>query len=166
MARKPNTVVQFKLRIRENLRRQIEKAAKAHEASINTEMANRLEASFRQEAPDWLTEGKAMAAQIKEAFGNFDPDVWRETRNELDLALAATELVSQFSNLPMELQNQPEMKAAVARVLKAIRASNRAIALTGGHPVESPEQVSERAREQARRHVEENHDQLIREGKL
>jgi hypothetical protein len=46
MARKPTDTVHFKLRIRESLRRQLEKAAATNRASINSEIATRLAASF------------------------------------------------------------------------------------------------------------------------
>jgi hypothetical protein len=50
MPRKPIEVVQYKLRIREALRRRIERAAKEHGVSANQEMASRLERSFEQES--------------------------------------------------------------------------------------------------------------------
>jgi hypothetical protein len=50
MPRKPFEIVQYKLRIREALRRRIERAAKEHGISANQEMAGRLERSFEQES--------------------------------------------------------------------------------------------------------------------
>jgi hypothetical protein len=50
MPRKPFEIVQYKLRIREALRRRIERAAKDHGISANQEMAGRLEQSFEQES--------------------------------------------------------------------------------------------------------------------
>jgi hypothetical protein len=49
MARKPTDIVQYKLRIRESLRRRIEQAAKKSGVSANQEMVGRLEASFEAE---------------------------------------------------------------------------------------------------------------------
>ncbi|MDA9424033.1 Arc family DNA-binding protein [Bradyrhizobium sp. CCBAU 53380] len=49
MPRKPSDIVQYKLRIRESLRRKIEKAAEKNRTSANQEMVSRLEASFDQE---------------------------------------------------------------------------------------------------------------------
>lgn len=46
MARKTTEVVQFKLRITEGLRRQIERSAKQNNRSANAEAADRLEKSF------------------------------------------------------------------------------------------------------------------------
>jgi hypothetical protein len=50
MARKPSDIVSPNLRIREDLRRRLEKAATANGVSINREMINRLEASFGQQS--------------------------------------------------------------------------------------------------------------------
>jgi hypothetical protein len=50
MARKPTEFVQFKLRIREGLRREIERAAKKKAISANAEAVERLEQSFKADA--------------------------------------------------------------------------------------------------------------------
>jgi hypothetical protein len=50
MARKPSAILQYKLRIREPLRRRIEKAATKNGVSANAEMNSRLERSFNQES--------------------------------------------------------------------------------------------------------------------
>jgi Arc-like DNA binding domain len=47
--RKKTDIVQFKLRIREGLRRKLEAVARAEERSLNSEIALRLENSFAQE---------------------------------------------------------------------------------------------------------------------
>jgi hypothetical protein len=47
--RKKTDIVQFKLRIREALRRRLEAVARAEERSLNSEIAHRLETSFEQE---------------------------------------------------------------------------------------------------------------------
>jgi hypothetical protein len=52
MAKKPTEFVQFKLRIREGLRREIEKAAKKKAISANAEAVERLEKSF-EAAQSW-----------------------------------------------------------------------------------------------------------------
>jgi predicted HicB family RNase H-like nuclease len=55
VARKTTELVPLMLRLREGLRKQLEKAAKAHDQSLNTEVNDRLERSFereRQEARD------------------------------------------------------------------------------------------------------------------
>src|SRR4051794_21607120 len=49
MARKPTDYVQFKLRIREGLRRKIERAAEKRAHSANAEAVERIEQSFEEE---------------------------------------------------------------------------------------------------------------------
>ena len=54
--RKKTDIVQFKLRIREALRRRLEATANAEERSLNSEIAHRLENSFEQEKNSLLLE--------------------------------------------------------------------------------------------------------------
>src|SRR5262249_53616906 len=54
--RKKTDIVQFKLRIREELRRQLEAAAWSEERSLNSEIAHRLEDSFTEERNSILLE--------------------------------------------------------------------------------------------------------------
>jgi hypothetical protein len=49
VARKPSDVVGLKLRVREHLRRQVEKSAKSRDVSLNSEIIWRLEDSFAHE---------------------------------------------------------------------------------------------------------------------
>jgi hypothetical protein len=70
MKRKPSDQVQLKLRIREELRRKLEKEAKAKGVSLNSEMALRLARSFERE--ESLTEflgGPHTAALVKSIVG-------------------------------------------------------------------------------------------------
>jgi hypothetical protein len=106
MKRKPSAIVQYKLRIRESLRRQIEKAAKQNEVSANAEMAKRLQDSFQQE---FLAESETLVARMVDACGGFE------------LVLATTALMAQIRQLPDEIQNQAEFKAALDRVSKALQ---------------------------------------------
>lgn len=50
MARKPSDTAQLKLRIREDLRRRLERAARKRAVSLNFEMTDRLKESFDREA--------------------------------------------------------------------------------------------------------------------
>jgi Arc-like DNA binding dprotein len=61
MARKPNETVQLKLRFLESLRRQLERAAKDSGHSMNTEIVNRIEQSFRKD--EALVQSRAVATQ-------------------------------------------------------------------------------------------------------
>jgi hypothetical protein len=48
MSRKPTDVAHVNLRIRESLRRTLEREAKAHQVSLNYEIASRLQQTFEQ----------------------------------------------------------------------------------------------------------------------
>lgn len=50
MAPKPSEVIQYKIRIRQDLRKRLEQAAKKRDVSINYEMTSRLKESFDREA--------------------------------------------------------------------------------------------------------------------
>ena len=62
--RKPNTTVQVNLRIKEELRRQLEAAAKEHQLSFNRELTARLADSLEQKTRESL----AHTARHLEAF--------------------------------------------------------------------------------------------------
>jgi Arc-like DNA binding domain len=57
MARKPTDTVIFSLRMREELRRQLEREAKRQERSMNAEIIQRLEGSFHREEERDLAAG-------------------------------------------------------------------------------------------------------------
>jgi hypothetical protein len=106
MAKKPDAIVQVKLRIRERLRRRLTEAAKKRGVAVNYEMMSRLERSFEQEsiraldeiAPDiqlnWLRFGERFLGLgltneiIQELVKNVDPKVaslaaaWLKTQEE------------------------------------------------------------------------------------
>jgi Arc-like DNA binding domain len=63
MARKVTDTVQLKLRFSERLRRQLERAAKHNDWSMNTEIVNRLEVSFQKEAQE-----KDMGDMVEQAI--------------------------------------------------------------------------------------------------
>jgi hypothetical protein len=84
MARKPTDIVQYKLRIRESLRRRIEQAAKKNGVSANQEMVGRLERSFEQETQrklDLVAEELAKQTRhLNEFITHLDRDHWEATR--------------------------------------------------------------------------------------
>ena len=67
MARKPTEYVQFKLRIRESLRRKIEKAAEKKAQSANAEAVERIEQTFEEEERH-----EAWAKEMEENQAEFD----------------------------------------------------------------------------------------------
>jgi len=64
MARKPTDFVQFKLRIREGLRRKIEREAEKKKISANAEAVERIERTFKEE--EWM-EAQQKAFKVYEA---------------------------------------------------------------------------------------------------
>jgi hypothetical protein len=72
MARKPTDIVQYKLRIRENLRRRIEHAATKNGVSANQEMANRLQRSFEVETVRKLEALVEYLANLTECLMSLD----------------------------------------------------------------------------------------------
>lgn len=70
MARKPTEYVQFKLRIRESLRRKIERAAELRKQSANAEAVWRIERTFSQdeEIAAQAEKMEAREAELQEMF--------------------------------------------------------------------------------------------------
>ena len=77
--RKPSDIAQLKLRIREDLRRRLEQAAKKRDVSLNFEMTDRLRASFDQEAHRKIDQ---IASGLENVWQRFA----RETRDRLQTA--------------------------------------------------------------------------------
>ena len=85
MARKPADKVGLVLRFTEGLRRRIEKAARAHHRSMNAEIVERLEASFRAE--DWDAGIEGMAEKLAEQVViNAMPKIAAKVAAEKDFA--------------------------------------------------------------------------------
>lgn len=111
MARKPSDIVQPNLRIREDLRRQLEKAAKARDrgVSLNQEMTWRLQRSFEVDTAMSFDASAATLANLVERL-----DAREDTANMLgDLVRASEALLKQIdSGKPVE--------AAAAKVKSVI----------------------------------------------
>jgi hypothetical protein len=78
MARKRTDVVKLQLRLLEGLRRRLEHVAADNKHSMNTEIIERLEASFRhqdQEADRAAVAAAAASNTVENIFKN--PDVWK-----------------------------------------------------------------------------------------
>jgi len=116
MARKPADIVQPSLRIREDLHRRLEQAAKKHGVSLNFEMTNRLKESFDREAHRTID---GVASELDDAWRRFADRVDSEILRE-ELMQAAEWLVER---LPAEIRERE--KAAVEQVQKAIKAIAR-----------------------------------------
>jgi hypothetical protein len=115
MPRKPSDIVQPNLRIREDLRRRLEQAAKKRGVSLNFEMTDRLKASFDQGD---LVKLNQVAANLENAYQRFA----REGRDRLqtqELINAAENMIKQ---LPTDVQDREAVKRSIAWVQEAIEA--------------------------------------------
>ena len=83
LRRKPNTWVQVNLRIKEELRRKLEAAAKEGEVSFNEEVRARLEDSFRIESLD------SMIAAVPKRIRSIVGDAIAEAREAKSKAKSA-----------------------------------------------------------------------------
>jgi hypothetical protein len=116
MARKPSDIVQPNLRIREDLRRRLEQAAKKRGVSLNHEMTDRLKASFDQEA---LRAIDKVASGLEDAWTRYAKGEEYRLLQE-GLMQAAEGLIER---LPAEFRERG--KAAVEQVQEAIKAIAR-----------------------------------------
>jgi hypothetical protein len=77
-ARKPTAIVQLKVRLREDLRRRLEREAERREDSLNNEIVRRLESSFKRDADQGLaSEVRALRAE--------NATLWNELRRRFRL---------------------------------------------------------------------------------
>jgi hypothetical protein len=89
MARKASAIVAPSLRIREDLRRRLEREAKRRGLSLNMEMTHRLERSFEIDAS---RSNDSIAEDIKQNWGHFaDRFLALSLEDDLAKALAETD---------------------------------------------------------------------------
>jgi hypothetical protein len=116
MARKPSDIVQPNLRIREDLRRQLEKAAKKRLVSLNYEMTARLKESFDREA---LVTLGGITEDMKIQWARWSVALF-DKEQSADLLRATEALIALLEQSP-----DRGVKEAVAQVGKAITAIKR-----------------------------------------
>jgi hypothetical protein len=123
MSRKPTDTVQVGLRIRESLRRQLEKESEKHRVSINQEMAMRLEDSFRADA---FRSIDTIAADLANIHGRMS-SAHHETNKLGDLLNATEVLLKQIdAGKPIEVATA-KVKAVIEMInTEAARALRRA----------------------------------------
>jgi hypothetical protein len=112
MARKPSDIVAPNLRIREDLRRRLEKAAEKNRVSINREMINRLTDSFELRTHLNFEE---LHAGMEVAYAHIERATLHHPNMQADLINAAEALVA-----ANEKQDQAAITAAIAQVKAAI----------------------------------------------
>jgi hypothetical protein len=112
MARKPTEYVQFKLRIREGLRRNIEREAKKKAQSANNEAVDRLEKSF--EIDDRIT-------QLRDVWTERVEDIRKQSREAIDQITKETSgALAEMREANLELERayaQAEMAASMIDVM-------------------------------------------------
>ena len=114
MARKPSDIVKPNLRIREDLRRRLELAAKKRGVSLNIEMTSRLKESFEREELLKLSKITSNLESNLERYARWmDAHLLQE-----DLMQAAESLISR---LPVEIRDREAIQEAVERVQEAIK---------------------------------------------
>lgn len=106
--------VEYKLRIREDLRQRIEHAADANRVSANREMVNRIHASFDYKATRTIEDIAADMDVVWARYGKLFHDL--SARG--DLVRAAEILVEAVEQLPVAAQKP--LKAAIERAKAAI----------------------------------------------
>jgi hypothetical protein len=134
--RKTTDIVQLKLRLREELRRLLEREAKKRDHSLNTEIVDRLEESFRRpESLDEMLGGAHTAALVRMIAGaigtiesrhgkRWDQDV--KTQREMAMAimfLVSTSGNDRFKN-PFGVVR--EYKGSIPEIQRAYEAYERA----------------------------------------
>ncbi len=96
MARKPSDTVQLKLRFPEALRRQLERAARAKDHSMNSEIIHRLERSFHS---DRAVDAVAMAMELEST----DERNWKEDPLSAEtVRIGVDRIIAAFGGLPRE----------------------------------------------------------------
>ena len=103
--------IEYKIRIRDGLRRPLETAAKKRDVSINQEMASRLEKSF--EHGDMLKLGE-ITADLEGVYKRFA----REQRDQLQ----TQKLMDAAEALIRQVQDREELKPTITWVQEAIAA--------------------------------------------
>lgn len=99
MARKPTDYVQFKLRIRESLRRKIERAAEKKAISANAEAVERIERTFEEEER-WEEQYKELEAHREEI--DAQERAWHEEQAKRDAAYEASLRDTKILNMMVE----------------------------------------------------------------
>jgi hypothetical protein len=107
MARKPTDFVQFKLRIREALRRKIEKAAEKKDISANAEAVERIEYAFAAEER-W----EARKKEIKD-----EEEQMKQREGEIEEMLARQRAANRDSTI---LNRLIEHRQGSARLLRTV----------------------------------------------
>jgi hypothetical protein len=114
MPRKPTEMVQVNLRIRENLRRRLEREAQKRGVSLNYEMTSRIEQGFDREAHRKIDK---VASDLE--------DVWDRLVRDIDEQSRTQELISAAEHLIEKVRKGEAVDSAIEWVEKAVEAITR-----------------------------------------
>jgi len=117
MARKPSDIVQPNLRIREELRRRLEQAAKKRGVSINYEMTSRLKESFDRE--ELYALGK-ITEDMKIQWARWSTSLFHNEQRG-DLVRAAEVLLVRLRAQPVSPEAIENAAEQVQKTIKAIK---------------------------------------------
>jgi Arc-like DNA binding domain len=117
MARKPSDVIQYKIRIREDLRRRLEQAAEKRDVSINSEIASRLGESFDLPKLDKIT------SDLENVYTRYAREQGDYLQTQ-ELMNAADYLIKELSASD-DVRERTSVKRAIAWVQKSIEAIAR-----------------------------------------
>jgi seryl-tRNA synthetase len=101
MVRKPTDFVQFKLRIRESLRRKLEKEAEKKATSANNEAVERLEQSFHTEQR--ISEARARIDELQERIEEIKTNVAASQQQAIEQKEEAMHAVQRLTQQQVEL---------------------------------------------------------------
>ena len=124
MSRKPGETVQINLRLKEALRRRLEREAKKRGVSLNFEMTSRIEQSFEMES---LRTQEVVTADMHVAWSRFG-QLLHGLASQGDLRRAAEMLIAEVEAMPECLEREGVQKA-VATVKQVTNLLDREAAL-------------------------------------
>jgi hypothetical protein len=116
MARKLTDVVQVNLRLREKLRRQLEKAAARRQVSLNYEMTSRIQETFDRKS---LFDLDTVAGDMSIAWGRYSA-LFHTLNLQGDLMRAAETLVQQLEKTERDDKAITKAVDKVKQVIKVI----------------------------------------------
>ena len=117
MALRPSDIIQYKIRVREDLRRRLEAAAKKRDVSINFEMTSRLTDSFEREE---LFNRYMIAEDMKRQWARWSDGLFDKEQSG-DLLRAAEVLVALLAQPAPDREVVKEAAAQVQKAIKAIK---------------------------------------------
>jgi hypothetical protein len=115
MPRKPTETVKVNLRLKEAVRRRLEREAKKRGVSLNYEMTSRIEQTFNIQG---LRDQETITADMQVAYARF-VQPFHDLATQGDLRRAAELLVTEIERMPAECRERDGVLQAMAAVKQA-----------------------------------------------